>query len=228
MLGTLYIVATPIGNLEDMTFRAVKTLKEVDLILAEDTRVTKNLLMKYEVQKPMISYRQQSSDSKKAEIMNQLILGKNIALVTDAGTPGISDPGNELAAFLYLNLPEVKIVPIPGASSLTAALSVSGFDASRFTFIGFWPKKKTKNVVEFIKAGGLPVVFFESPFRISKTIDLLIENFSENHQIFLAQELTKLHERVLRGTLKEVKETLEKEKKELGRVKGEIVCILNS
>jgi 16S rRNA (cytidine1402-2'-O)-methyltransferase len=224
--GTLYIVATPIGNLEDITFRAIKTLKEVDLILAEDTRVTKTLLIKYEIVKPMISYHQQSSDSKKAEIMNQLILGKNIALVTDAGTPGISDPGNELVSYLIQNT-IYDIQAIPGPSSITSALSVCGFDVSKFTFIGFWPKKKSKKTLDFIKQNNLPVVFFESPFRIIKTLELLEVNFRDK-QIFVAQELTKLHERTLRGPLSDIRLELEKEKKELGRVKGEIVCILNS
>lgn len=226
MLGTLYIVATPIGNLEDITFRAVKTLKEVDLILAEDTRVTKVLLQRYEIDKPVISYHQQSFDSKKAEVLNQLIMGKNIALVTDAGTPGISDPGNELINFLHLNSIDVKIVPIPGPSSITSALSVCGFDMSKFVFLGFWPKKKTKKTLDFIKQSKLPTVFFESPFRIVKTIDKLIENFGENSQIFLGQELTKLHERTLSCSLSQAKLELDKEQKELGRVKGEIVCIL--
>ena len=229
MTGTLYIVATPIGNLEDITFRAIKTLKEVDLILAEDTRKTIQLLKSYEIKTHAISYHQQSNDSKKQEILNLLVQGKNLALVTDAGTPGISDPGNELIDFIkeFVDLNQIKITLIPGASSVTAALSVSGFDVSKFMFIGFWPKKKTKKLVEKIKLLDFPVVFFESPFRITKTIDLLIKEFGNEKKIFIGQELTKMHERLFRGSLLEARIELAKEQKELGRVKGELVIILD-
>lgn len=227
MSGTLYIVATPIGNLEDFTFRAIKTLKEVDLVLAEDTRVTSKLLSHYEIDKPTQSYHQQSSIDKKQEILNSLIQGKNIALVTDAGTPGISDPGNELIDFLLTALPDLKIIPIPGASSITAALSASGFNTNNFLFVGFWPKKKTKKLIEKMKTLDCPVVFFESPFRILKTIDLLIKELGEDKKIFIGQELTKLHERIIRSSLREAKEKLQLEQKELGRVKGELCLIFS-
>ncbi len=226
MTGTLYIIATPIGNLEDITYRAVKTLKEVDLILAEDTRVTAKLLSHYQISAPAISYHQQSPDSKKQEILLKLLEGKNIALVTDAGTPGISDPGNELIAFVHTQMPESKIVPIPGPSSITAALSVSGLNLNTFLFIGFWPKKKTKKLLEKIKDIDCPVIFFDSPYRVTKTLTLLIKELGEEKHIVVAQELTKLHERILRGTLTEVKIELAKEVKNLGRIKGELVCIL--
>ncbi len=228
MLGILYIVATPIGNLEDITFRAIKTLKEVDLILAEDTRKTIQLLNHYEINTHAISYHQQSNIAKKQEILNMLLEGKNIALVTDAGTPGISDPGNELIDFLLKQVPDLKIIPIPGASSITAALSASGFNTNNFLFIGFWPKKKTKKLVEKIKTLGCPIVFFESPFRIMKTLDLFIKEFGEEKRIFIGQELTKVHERTLRTSLANAKSELEAEKNKLGRVKGELVCILES
>ncbi|CAN5306013.1 16S rRNA (cytidine(1402)-2'-O)-methyltransferase [soil metagenome] len=228
MSGILYIVATPIGNLEDITLRAISTLKEVDIILAEDTRKTSILLHYYEIDKHSLSYHQQSPISRKQEILNYLIEGKNIALVTDAGTPGISDPGNELIDFVLTMQPDIKIVPIPGASSITSALSASGFNTSNFLFIGFWPKKKTKKLLERIKTLDCPIVFFESPFRISKTINLLIENFGESKRIFIGQELTKLHERTLRTSLLEGKLELENEVTKLGRVKGELVCILES
>lgn len=225
MPGILYMVATPIGNLEDITFRAIKTLKEVDLILAEDTRKTIQLLNHYEITTHAVSYHQQSNLSKKQEILNMLMQGKNIALVTDAGTPGISDPGNELIDFLLTQIPDLKIIPIPGASSITSALSVSGFNTNNFLFIGFWPKKKTKKLLEKIKTLDCPVVFFESPFRIMKTLSLLLVEFPQK-RIFIGQELTKIHERNLRLTISEAKDELEKEQKELGRVKGELVCIL--
>ncbi len=230
MSGTLYIVATPIGNLEDITFRAIKILKSCDLILAEDTRKTILLLNHYEIKTHAVSYHQQSPVSKKQEILNLLIQGKNIALVTDAGTPGISDPGNELIDFIneWKQDTEIKIIPIPGASSITSALSVSGMNSNNFLFIGFWPKKKTKKLIEKIKTLDCPVVFFESPFRITKTIDLLIKEFGEERKIFIGQELTKLHERIFRGSLRQAKLELETEQKELGRVKGELVCILES
>ena len=225
MPGTLSIVATPIGNLEDITHRALKVLQEVNLILAEDTRETVKLLNHYGIDVNTLSYHQQSSISKKQEILNLLIQGKNIALVTDAGTPGISDPGNELIDFLSLALPDLKIIPVPGASSVTSALSVCGFNLHNFLFIGFWPKKKAHKVVEKIKNLDCPVVFFESPFRILKTLDFLIKEF-DNKRIFIGQELTKIHERTLRLTLEEAKLELTKEHQELGRVKGELVCIL--
>ncbi len=221
MTGTLYIVATPIGNLEDITLRTLKVLKEADLILAEDTRVSNKLLMHYEIEKHSLSYHQQSADYKKAEILKYLLDGKNIALVTDAGTPGISDPGNELIDFILRTNPEIKIVPIPGPSSLTAALSVCGFNVSNFMFIGFWPKKKASKLISTIREAKLPVVFFESPYRIVKTIDLLIQEFGEDRPIFIGRELTKLYETLYRGTLKEVRAKLTSD-----TVKGEVVCVL--
>ena len=135
MFGKLYIVATPIGNLEDMTFRAVSTLSGVDAVLAEDTRVTGKLLKHFDIENRLLSYHHHSKDERKLEILKLLIEGKNLALVTDAGTPGISDPGNELVDFLLDKEPKIEIVPIPGASSLTAALSICGFDVSRFKFL---------------------------------------------------------------------------------------------
>lgn len=227
MSGTLYIVSTPIGNLDDITFRAIKTLKQVDLIIAEDTRITNNLLRHYEIDIPILSYHQQSPESKKKEILLKLLEGKNIALVTDAGTPGISDPGNELVSYIIANSPFINIIPIPGPSSITAALSISGFNVSNFLFIGFWPKKKTKKLIEKIKGLNCPVVFFESPYRIVKTLDLIANELGDK-EVFIGQELTKLHERTLRGDINQVKSELEKEQKELGRVKGELVCILRA
>lgn len=228
MSGILYVVATPIGNLEDVTFRAVKVLKGVNLVLCEDTRVTRKLLDHFDIQVDTLSYHQQSSISKKQEILNLLLMGKNIALVSDAGTPGISDPGNELIDFIESLRVEngIKIVPVPGVSSVTAALSICGFNVSNFMFIGFWPKKKSKRLVEKIKLLSCPVVFLESPYRILKTLDLLVNEFGEGKRIFVGQELTKIHERALRGSIIKVKAELEKEKDKLGRVKGEIVCIL--
>lgn len=231
-MGTLYIVATPIGNLEDITLRAIETLKNVDAILCEDTRVTTKLLallnLKFEIRNlKLVSYHQHSSDAKKLEILQMLNEGKNLALVTDAGTPGVSDPGNELVAFLTEANPKINIIPIPGVSSVTTALSVCGFPANEFSFLGYFPKKGRENFLKKVKALNQTVVFFESPFRIVKLINWLIENFEPSVRLCVCQELTKMHERIIRGTLTEVKEALDKEQKDLGRVKGEIVIVLS-
>lgn len=221
MSGTLYIVATPIGNLEDMTLRAIRVLREVDLILAEDTRVTEKLLIHYDMDKDILSYHQHSNISRKSQIYSDIINGKNIALVSDAGTPGISDPGNELIDFLLSHDKTIKIVPIPGASAITTALSVSGFRADKFVFLGFLPKKKRKKLFEWIKDGKITFAFYESPFRILKTLAVLEEYFGSDRRIFIARELTKLHETLYRGSIKEVKEKLGE-----GKIKGEIVVVV--
>lgn len=250
MLGTLYIVATPIGNLEDVTLRAIRVLSEVDIILAEDTRVTQKLIAFVNEQwlifngqkgisniinqpstinhsKPLVlSYHQHSGEQKKLEILKYLMDGKNVALVTDAGTPGVSDPGNELIDYLYSYQPELKILSVPGASAITAALSLCGFNSGKFMFIGFIPKKKSKKLLEESLKTGYPVVFFESPYRINKTILLLKSLNLPPKRVFVGQELTKLHERGLRGSVDSVLKALDAEEKELGRVKGEIVVIL--
>ncbi|MEK7526191.1 MAG: 16S rRNA (cytidine(1402)-2'-O)-methyltransferase [Patescibacteria group bacterium] len=228
MIGDLYIVATPIGNLGDFTIRAVETLKFVDLILCEDTRKTSVLLRHYEIDRPTLSYHQQSTDDKKAHILSKLMEGKNIALVTDAGTPGVADPGNELIAYLLYHLPDLKIIPIPGASSLTAALSISGMNVSKFTFIGFLPKKGKDKMFLKLLEQKIPIVFYESPNRIIKTLDWLIKLVGQDKQIFIGQELTKMYERILRGNLLEVKEKLMIEQNsQAGRVRGELVVIIS-
>lgn len=214
-------MATPIGNLSDISSRALDVLKKVDLIIAEDTRVISKLLMHFEIVKDVLSYHQQSPETKKLDILQHLLEGIDIALVTDAGTPGISDPGNELVSFLSSANPEIKVIPIPGPSSLTAALSVSGFDVSKFLFVGFWPKKKSNKLIEEIKNLNYPVVFFDSPYRILKTLDLLINGLGEERQIFVARELTKIYETVYRGSVKEVKEKMSRD-----TIKGEIACVL--
>jgi 16S rRNA (cytidine1402-2'-O)-methyltransferase len=229
-LGTLYIVATPIGNLEDITLRAIKILSEVDVILAEDTRVTFKLLnflsssqtLNTNHQPFLISYHQHSNDRKKMEILQMLLQGKNLALVTDAGTPGISDPGNELIGFILENAPEIKIVPIPGPSALITALSVSGMNINSFVFLGFLPKKGRTKVFSWLKEGREPFAFYESPFRILKTLDVLEEHFGRETKIFIARELTKMYESLYRGTLTTVRENLKKQP-----LKGEIVVIVD-
>ncbi len=227
MSGNLYIVATPIGNLEDITLRAIKILNDVDCIIAEDTRVTKKLLdflhNKYQVSNyKLLSYHQHSGEEKKLEILNYLNKGKNLALVTDAGTPGISDPGNELVSFLYEKNSEIKIIPVPGASAITAALSVCGFDINKFVFLGFLPKKKRKKLFDWLKKGKIAFAFYESPKRIAKTLDILEKEFGPETKIFVARELTKVFETLYRGKVFEVKEKILKES-----VKGEMTVVVN-
>jgi len=226
MGGTLYIVATPIGNLEDITLRAIRILTDADIILAEDTRVTKKLLesqnLKLKINNlKLISYHQHSSDSKKQEILKLLLEGKNLALVTDAGTPGISDPGNELADYLLSINPEIKIVPVPGASAIVSALSVCGFNVNSFVFLGFLPKKKRKKLFDWIKTGNVSFGFYESPKRILKTLDLLEEHFGAEKRVFVGREMTKFYEDYYRGKIPEVKLQMEKSK-----MRGEIVVVV--
>lgn len=223
MPGILYIVATPIGNLEDITFRAVKVLKEVDLILAEDTRVASKLLNHYDIKNNILSYHQHTSDKTKFFILNELISGKNLALITDAGTPSISDPGNELIDFICRNSDLVKIVPVPGPSALTAAISISGFKTNKFVFLGFLPKKNHSGLLKWLKEGGLTFAFYESPKRILKTLDLLLNFFGEEKRVVVARELTKVYETIYRGSFKEVKEKLEG-----GKLKGELVVVVEA
>ena len=220
MPGTLYIVATPIGNLEDLTFRALRILKEVDVILAEDTRVSLKLLSHYDIDTHILSYHQHSSEEKKIEILKLLLDGKNLALITDAGTPGISDPGNELIDFIFKNAPDIKIVPIPGASAITTTLSVSGFKTDKFVFIGFLPKKKRIKLFNWLKSGATSFAFYESPKRIVKSLQVLEENFGSDTHIFIARELTKMYETLYRGTIREVEEMIKE------GVKGEIVVVV--
>jgi len=226
MVGTLYIVATPIGNLDDITLRAIKILSEVDLILAEDTRVTRKLLShmseNHWVQTTNVkSYHQHSGESKILEILRYLVEGRNIALVTDAGTPGISDPGNELIDYLLEKEPEIEIVPIPGVSAITSALSISGFNVNKFIFIGFLPKKKRKKLFDWIKEGKISFAFYESPKRILKTLAVLGKEFGKDKRILVAREMTKLHETLYRGSIDTVIKKLEE-----STVKGEIVVVV--
>jgi 16S rRNA (cytidine1402-2'-O)-methyltransferase len=231
-MSNLYIVATPIGNLEDLTLRALKILKEVDLILCEDTRVTKRLLTRYQISKPTISYHQHSRLTKIKYILEQLKRGRDLALVSDAGTPSISDPGAKLVSYLIEQLPGLKIIPIPGPSALTAALSISGLSADKFIFLGFPPvKKKRKKFFKEIVRAKYTIVFYESPHRILKTLeDLFVvlsspeaDEESRRRQIVLCRELTKKFETIYRGKIKEVIEQIKKDK-----IKGEFVIVVGS
>jgi len=221
MAGILYIVATPIGNLEDITLRALKVLKEADLILAEDTRVTKKLLMHYDIETPVLSYHQHSSEEKKNRIISSLVNGQNLALVTDAGTPGISDPGNELIDYLLKHQPDAKVIPVPGPAALTTTLSVCSFRADKFVFLGFLPKKKRKKLFTWLKEGKITFAFYESPKRILKTLTVLGEYFGSGRRVFVGRELTKIHESFYRGTVEQVVNQLQQKP-----VKGEVVVVV--
>lgn len=222
-----YIVATPIGNLEDLSFRALKTLREVDLILCEDTRRTRKLLSHYKIRNRVLSYHQHSKLKKLEKILKFLKEGKNLALVSDAGTPGISDPGNELIKFLIKRIPDLKVIPVPGPSAITAAASISGFPMDKFLFLGFPPtKKKRKKFFKEVANSKYPVIFFESPYRILKTLKQLQEVIeqcnNEEVELVVCRELTKKFEIIYRGNIEKVLEEIGPDK-----VKGEFVIILN-
>ncbi|MDD5318772.1 MAG: 16S rRNA (cytidine(1402)-2'-O)-methyltransferase [Candidatus Pacebacteria bacterium] len=206
-MSTLYIVATPIGNLEDITFRAVRILGEVDLILCEDTRQTRKLLNHYSVQTPTMSYHSQSSLSKVDVIIKMLAEGKNLALVSDAGTPTISDPGVLLVSEVKKALGdkilagEISIMPIPGPNAAIATLSASGLPSSDFLFLGFLPHKKGRETLfKEIGASERTVVFYESPHRIMKTLASLGEHCASDQIVVIGRELTKMFEEIITGS----------------------------
>ncbi len=217
----LYIVATPIGNLEDITFRAVETLKKANLIACEDTRVTRKLLARYEIKTPLISYHQHSKLQKIDFLLTKLKEGKNIALVTDAGTPGISDPGNVLVAEAVKN--NIKTEPIPGPSALTALISVAGIDMQKFVFFGFPPHKKGRETFfEKIAASDLPVIYYDSVYRIMKNLEKLQEK-KPQAKIVVGKELTKMYEEIKRG---EIGEIINYFKNHSDKIRGEFVLIV--
>ena len=215
----LYIVATPIGNLEDITLRAIRILKEANYVFAEDTRVTKKLLSHLDINNVVYRYDEHSKYHQIENILNLLKDGKSVALVTDAGTPCISDPGWELVdAVLKEN---IKVVPIPGASSMTAAASVAGISMRRFSFEGFLPKKKGRQtLLKSFKDEDRTIIIFESPNRIEKTLKD-IEEFVGIRQVVIIREITKIYEEILRGTTTELIEQLASKP-----IKGEIVLLI--
>lgn len=209
-MSKLYIVATPIGNLGDITYRAVETLQNVDLILCEDTRETKKILNKYNINKATMSYHAQSKLAKTDKIFELLEEGKDLALVSDAGTPGISDPGAMLVSLVKEKLPNVQVIPIPGASAVVAALSASGLPTHEFTFLGFLPHKKGRETLfKEIATSERTMVFYESPHRILKTLESL-NKFCPNKKVCLARELTKIYEEFKTGSPLELLEYLNK------------------
>ncbi len=199
----LYIVATPIGNLEDITLRAISVLRSADFILAEDTRVTRILLDKYNIPTKSISYHQHSKIQKIEQIIELLKEGKSLALVTDAGTPGMNDPGNYLVMKVLEAIPDLKIVPIPGPNATISALSVSGFPSDKFIFLGFPPHKKGRRTFfQRINLIDDTIVFYESKYRILKAIEELKKlSLVGERQIVVARELTKQFETIYRGTI---------------------------
>lgn len=204
-VGTLYIVATPIGNLEDITIRALAVLSSVDLILCEDTRVTSRLLERYNINTPMLSLNARTEKGKIPHVLKLLEAGKSAAYVTDAGTPGISDPGELLVASIRVKLPEANIVTVPGASALTAAISISGVPSAEFVFLGFLPHKKGRETLfKEIAASKRTMVFYESPHRIMKTLEKLSAIVEPLRKVVIARELTKVFEQVVSGSAQEV------------------------
>lgn len=219
-IGKLSLVATPIGNLEDMTFRAVRTLKECDYVLCEDTRVTGKLLKHYEISNEMHRYDAHTSEMAHVRIIEDLQAGKHVALVSDAGTPGISDPGVLLIE--RARFADALIEAIPGPSAVTTAVSLAGFSGNQFSFLGFVPQKKGRET--FFKSLATfphPTVFFESTHRILKTLEMLSKTYPEA-KIYIGRELTKMHEEMLVGTAAEILDILEAEPV---KQKGEFVVI---
>lgn len=223
-MGKLYIVATPIGNLSDISFRAIEILKSCDFVFCEDTRVTKNLLNHYDINTKLESYHEHSDKNKENKILELLKANKNIAYVSDAGTPGISDPGERLIKHILENNTEIQIESIPGASSLIAALSISGFNCDRFNFLGFLPHKKGKEtLLKEIINSEVTNIFFESTHRIIKSLEKLQSlGFQDNRNIIVARELTKKFETIYRGTLEKVLGDLKG-----GVSKGEFVVMVD-
>ena len=219
MEGKLYIVATPIGNLDDITLRAINTLKQVDIIIAEDTRHSLKLLNHLEITKPLISYHRHNEEEKTNMILNKIKEGNNIALISDAGTPVISDPGE----FIVKEALErnIEVVPIPGACAIITALMTAGVNTRNFTFYGFLSlnKKIRTKELEQIRNNKNTIILYEAPHKIMNTLKDL-ENYVENRKIVLARELTKIHEEFIRGTIQEVQE-------KISTPKGEYVIIID-
>lgn len=231
-IGTLYIVATPIGNMEDITLRAIEVLKKVDLVVCEDTRVSGALMHKLEIKKPLQALHQHSADIDIDNLAEKLLRGQNIAYVTDGGTPGISDPGQRLVQKVRQQKNQVaedqkniiEIIPIPGPSALTAAVSVSGIVEKEFYFTGFLPKKKGRQTeLKKLAEYDVPIVIYESALRLEKTLQELKEYLGEQAEVFIAREMTKMFEEYWGGDISDVLRNLANHK-----LKGEMVLIVKS
>lgn len=220
MPGTLFIVATPIGNLEDISTRALRTLQEADIIACEDTRVTGKLLRAFGISARTLALHAHSADRDIARVVENLRSGQNVAYVSDAGTPGVNDPGGKLCAVAYAA--GITVTPIPGSSALTAAISICGFPMEKFAYLGFAPHKKGRETFfREIATRREAVIFFESTHRISKTIETLKKYLHTERRVFIARELTKMHETLYRGTIDEIAA-----KMQASSLKGEFVIIL--
>lgn len=219
-MSKLYLVPTPVGNLEDMTFRAVNVLKSVDCILAEDTRTSAVLMKHYDIGTPLVSHHKFNEHKTSESIADRILGGENFALVTDAGTPGISDPGFLLVRTCVEK--GVNVECLPGATAFVPALVNSGLPCERFTFEGFLPQKKGKNKkVQDLAEEERTMIFYESPFRLVKTLELFAQYFGEERQACVSREISKLHEENFRGTLKDCIEHFSQKD-----VKGEIVIVV--
>jgi hypothetical protein len=218
MIGKLYIVATPIGNLEDITLRALRVLKEVDLIAAEDTRQTLKLLNHYEINKPLISYHRHNEETKSEILIEKLRNGENIALVSDAGTPGICDPGEEVIKKAIED--NIEVIPIPGACAMINALIVSGISTKEFEFLGFLPlnKKLRRQKLKEIENSSKTIIIYEAPHKMKTTLGDLKE-ILKDRKIVLARELTKIHEEFIRKSIDELLS-------EIDTIKGEMILII--
>ncbi len=220
MPGTLYIVATPIGNLEDMTYRAVRILGEVDLIAAEDTRHSRKLLNHFNISRPLTSYYDHNQQFKGERILETLRLGKSVALISDAGTPCVSDPGYHLVRDAVAE--GIPVIPIPGSCAAIAALSASGLPSDSFTFAGFPPSRQGKRRTFLAGTAGLPgtLILYEAPHRLEETLRDMLKVLG-NRQIVVARELTKIYEECIRGTVAEVMAAVPQ-----GKVRGEVVILV--
>jgi len=229
-MNKFYIIATPIGNLEDITLRAIRALKEVDMVLCEDTRVTKKLLQKYEIDTPTMSYHSHSKLAKVEKIFTLIREGLSFALVSDAGTPAISDPGSMLVSQIKGEFAdEIQVIPIPGPSALTTALSASGLPASEFLFLGFLPHKKGRETLfKEIAESKRTTVFYESPHRIIKTLNSLQTHLDtgcpSGRKVVIARELTKIFEQIISGTAEELLKYFEQKP---DKIKGEFVVMVS-
>jgi 16S rRNA (cytidine1402-2'-O)-methyltransferase len=222
-MSTLYIIATPIGNLEDISARAVRILGEVDVVLCEDTRTTGKLLKHYNIDVKTISYHAHSNDNREDYILEMLRKGKTLALVSDAGTPTISDPGVKLVERIRRELPDVMVSPIPGPSALMSTLSVSGISSAQFVFLGFLPHKKGRETLfQEILESNRTVAFYESTHRIMKTLERLSEIMPDRHMV-VARELTKLFEETKSDTVENVYQYYFQNP---DKVRGEFVVII--
>jgi len=221
-MNKLYLIGTPIGNLKDITERAKKILQEADLVLAEEVQRTQQLLKGLQIKNKVVRYHQHSDVKKKEKIKEWLKDGYDLALVTSAGTPGLSDPGNELVSFLREQKENFSVVPVPGVSALTTAISVCGFPMDEFSFLGFPPKKKRTKFFDRLFEYSHPVVLFESCHRILKTLKEILSRNPEQ-EVFVGRELTKKFETLYYGDIVEVIEQLRG-----GKIKGEFVIIINN